>query len=251
MTGTTPATGPPGAADAVVWHDVECGGYAEDLPLWRELAAAAGGPVLDVGAGTGRVTLDLARRGVPVCALDVDPVLLAALRARAGAAPVDTVVADARAFALDGRGFALAVAPMQTVQLLGGPDGRAGFLRCVRRAVRPGALVVCALANVVEGYDAEDFDVPHPDMREVDGVVFASRPTAVRDSGDAFVLERVRERVAPDGTRTVTKDVIRLDRVPGVQLEREARALGFAVEPRRSIAPTDDHVGSEVVVLRA
>ena len=43
----------------VIWHDVECGAYVADLPLWRELAAACEGPILDVGAGTGRVTLDL------------------------------------------------------------------------------------------------------------------------------------------------------------------------------------------------
>jgi hypothetical protein len=36
------------------WHDLECGAYAEDLPLWRMLAGTVGGPVLDVGAGTGR-----------------------------------------------------------------------------------------------------------------------------------------------------------------------------------------------------
>ncbi len=52
--------------DLVRWHDLECGGYAIDLELWRELAAQAGGPVLDVGAGTGRVALDLARGGVAV-----------------------------------------------------------------------------------------------------------------------------------------------------------------------------------------
>ena len=57
---------------AVRWHDLECGGYDVDLPLWRELAAEAGGPVLDVGAGTGRVALDLARRGVAVTALDLE-----------------------------------------------------------------------------------------------------------------------------------------------------------------------------------
>ena len=48
---------------SVIWHDLECGGYREDLPLWRALADRAGGPVLDVGAGTGRVALDLARAG--------------------------------------------------------------------------------------------------------------------------------------------------------------------------------------------
>jgi len=47
---------------AVVWHDLECGAYLEDLPVWQRLAAQHGNPILDVGAGTGRVTLDLARR---------------------------------------------------------------------------------------------------------------------------------------------------------------------------------------------
>src|SRR5208283_2096223 len=50
--------GPP---DAVVWHDLECGTYRADLPLWRELARDAGvGPILEIGAGSGRVSLDLA-----------------------------------------------------------------------------------------------------------------------------------------------------------------------------------------------
>ena len=46
----------------VVWHDVECGRYSADLALWRELAAREPGPVLDVGAGTGRVALDARAR---------------------------------------------------------------------------------------------------------------------------------------------------------------------------------------------
>ena len=76
----------------VVWHDLECGSYRADLPLWRELAAEGAArlrerrePVLDVGAGTGRVALDLAARGPRVTALDRDAELLAALRERAAA----------------------------------------------------------------------------------------------------------------------------------------------------------------------
>jgi len=54
----------------VIWHDVECGAYAADLPLWRDLAISHAGPVLDVGAGTGRVSLHLAGQGHRVVALD-------------------------------------------------------------------------------------------------------------------------------------------------------------------------------------
>ncbi|MEO8688852.1 MAG: class I SAM-dependent methyltransferase, partial [Solirubrobacteraceae bacterium] len=86
----------------VIWHDIECGGYAADLPLWRELAAAEAGPVLDVGAGAGRVALELARHGHAVTALDRDAALLAELEARAGAAGLElrAEVADAAGFEL-------------------------------------------------------------------------------------------------------------------------------------------------------
>ena len=113
-----------------LWHDLECGAYGEDLPLWRTLAGEAGGAVLDVGAGTGRVALDLAAGDVVVVALDADTRLLQALEHRAAGLRVETVVADAREFTLDRR-FSLVLVPMQTLQLLG---DRAGARRsCAAR----------------------------------------------------------------------------------------------------------------------
>ena len=78
-----------------MWHDVECAAYAADLPLWRELAAASAGPVLDIGCGTGRVALDLAARG-PVVGLDSHPDLVAELAARAKARSLPVEAVDRR-----------------------------------------------------------------------------------------------------------------------------------------------------------
>src|SRR5215212_2421318 len=110
-----------GLADDVVWHDVECGGYEADLPLWRSLAADAAGPVLEIGCGTGRVALDLAEHGFDVAALDPVSALIRALeeRARAGRVAVEAAVGDARTLNMRRRDFALVIAPMQVVQLMG------------------------------------------------------------------------------------------------------------------------------------
>jgi SAM-dependent methyltransferase len=234
----------------VVWHDVECGAYAEDLPLWRDLAIAHGGPVLDVGAGTGRVALHLAGRGHAVVALDRSAALLAALRERAEGLPVETVEADARAFDLGDRRVGLIVVPMQTAQLLGGPEGRAAFLRRARAALAPGGLVAIAIADALEAFD-EAHDVPPlPDIREIDGIVYSSRPVAVRDSGDGAAIHRVRETVDAAGNRTVEDDVTHLDRVDAAMLEAEGGAAGLRAQRGRRIPQTDDYVGSTVVMLR-
>lgn len=234
----------------VLWHDLECGRYAQDLPLWRELAAEAAGPILDLGAGTGRVALDLARAGHDVVALDRDAQLLAALRERAGDLPVETVRADARDFRLDRR-FALVLAPMQTIQLLGGPDGRAGLLGSARAALRPGGLLACALADALEGFDAEHTEPPLPDVLERDGWVFASHPVAVRPDETGTTIERIRQTVSPAGARTAEGDAVRLDKLDGDALEAEGVAAGFHAAGRRFVEMTDEHVGSEVVLLRA
>jgi SAM-dependent methyltransferase len=234
---------------AIVWHDLECGGYSADLPLWRELAAEADGPVLDVGAGTGRVALDLARRGHAVTALDSDAELLATLRDRAGELPVGTVCADARTFALERR-FALILVPMQTVQILGGAAGRTAFLERARAHLEPGGRLAAALAVELEAVEPEEAAFPLPDLREIDGVVYASQPVAVRPRAGQWVIERVREVVALDGRRTVTHDEVRLDGLAPEELAEEAWRAGLELEEVRRIGETEEHVASEVVIVR-
>ena len=235
----------------VIWHDVECGAYAEDLFLWRSLAAEHGDPVLDVGAGTGRVALDLARHGHRVTALDNDADLIAELRRRAANLDVTGVVADARDFDLS-QEFALCIVPMQTIQLLGGIDGRAAFLRCAARQLASGGVLAVAIATTLEVFEVVDGGpAPLPDITEIDGVVYASQPTAVRSDSDGFVLERRRERVTVTGDRSVDCNRIRLDRLSVPALEAEGLAAGFRPAGRAEVAPTADYVGSEVVIFSA
>lgn len=55
-----------------LWHHLECGAYREDLPLWRALADAAAGPVLDVGAGDGTLLDAVERTGRVAAGLERD-----------------------------------------------------------------------------------------------------------------------------------------------------------------------------------
>jgi SAM-dependent methyltransferase len=231
----------------VTWHDVENGAYEADLPLWRELAEAVDGPVLDLGAGTGRVAADLAARGHELVALDSDAALLAALTERAP--HVTTVTADARDFDL-ARSFALVLAPMQLVQILGGHDARVAMLRGVHAHLIPGGLLAAALAEPLHALPEDDPSPPLPDMLERDGWVFSSQPLSVSERAGRVIVERRRQAVSPGGELQEEHVEIALDLLTPEQFEGEAETVGLAPAGRREIPETPDHIGSTVVLCR-
>jgi SAM-dependent methyltransferase len=233
-----------------LWHDLECGEYREDLPLWRSLAARAGGPVLDVGAGTGRVSLDLASGGVEVVALDAEAALLAALAHRAGGLPVEIELADARSFEI-ARRFSLVLVPMQTLQLLGGPHGRAAFLRRALAHLEPAGLLAAAVADPLDCFDDVHALPPPPAARWVADVCYSSQLLAVTEDGGRAAIHRRREILEPSGCRSGEDVVIHLDRLSAADVAAEAAALGFVVEPSRQVPETDAFLGSAVAMLRA
>ncbi|MGN6167926.1 MAG: class I SAM-dependent methyltransferase [Solirubrobacteraceae bacterium] len=235
----------------VIWHDLECGSYAADLPLWQALAARQGSSILELGAGTGRVTLDLARRGHRLVAVDRDPRLLYELRRRAEDLEIETVVADARAFSLQAP-VALCLVPMQMIQLLGGVAGRAAMFTCVARHLVPGGTLAIAISPKLERWSAGDGGgAPLPDTCERDGILYFSQPTAVYSDREGHVLERRRETVSPAGLRTAELDRIRLDHVRAGQLEREGAACGLTAAGRATVPATPDYASSQVVVFSA
>jgi SAM-dependent methyltransferase len=240
------------ATDAAAWHDVECASYSADLPLWRELAATHGGPVLDVGCGTGRVAFELAAQGHEVVGVDADPDLVAAFNRRVADSGLDARAhaADARALALERR-FPLAILPMQVVQLLGGAQGRSAMLAAVARHLEPNGVIAIALADPFEAVPPEEAVPPLPDLLEFDGWVLSSTPLAVRVEGDAVVIDRLRQAVSPTGELTEALAAITLDHCAPSTLEDEGRAAGLHPLPAGYVPPTRDYVGSTVVMLEA
>ncbi len=236
-----------GAIDAeAIWHDVECSSYAADLPLWEELATAGEGAVLDLGCGTGRVALHLARRGHKVIGVDHDATLLAVLRERAGDLAVEPVHADVREFELD-RPVALALAPMQTLQLLEGADARIACLRRVAAALAPNGRFAAAILEEMPPPD--DSPPPLPDVREVDGWVYSSLATEAAVGPGEVVVHRLRQTVSPEGKLAEEPNRVRIETFAAAQLEEEAATVGLVPVEHRRIGATDIHVGSTAVVL--
>jgi SAM-dependent methyltransferase len=229
-----------------IWHDVECGAYRADLTLWEQLAEEADGPVLDLGCGTGRVALHLARRGHSVIALDVDHELVAALDERADGLPLQTLLADARDFELE-TDIALALAPMQLIQLLPGHADRLESLRCIGANLLPGGRVALAIVEALPA--GADGDPPLPDVREIDEWVYSSLPLDAAVDGEEIAIRRLRQTVSPAGVLSEEENAVRIRRLSAEQLEREGAEAGLLALARRQIPATDIHVGSSVVVL--
>ncbi len=241
-----PGRGGPQAADVVCWHDVECGNYTADLELWAEIAGASDDPVLDLGCGSGRVALDLARRGHRVVGLDRDPALLATLERRAGGLPITSIQGDARRFDLDQK-FGLVLAPMQLIQLFGDAQERLQCLRCAAAHLRPAGRAALAIVEPISG--PGEAVALAPDVGEFGGSLYFSFPIETRVNAEAIRLRRLRRLIAA-GARPVEEfDQITLRQLSASQLEAEAEAAGLSGLERMEIPATDAHIGSTVLLL--
>lgn len=234
------------AGEAAIWHDVECGAYAADLRVWEGLADRCGDPVLELGAGTGRLALHLARRGHRVIGLDYDEELIAAQRERAAGLPVTPLLADGRGFELP-EPVALALAPMQFLQMLADRAERLACLDSIAAQLLPGGRVAAAM---VEGMpEPEEGEPLLPDVREVDGWIYSSLPLEAAVGPEHIHVRRLRQRVSPSGELTDTPDEVTICTLTADDLEAEAAEVGLVPIERLFIDPTADHVGSTVVVL--
>lgn len=214
--------------------------YNVDLPIWWELAADRD-PVLELGAGTGRVARELAAQGSIVIALDKDPALLTWL----GASPVEgrdqlvvPMLADATDFELP-RPVPLAIAPTSFIQLVG-PDARLYVLDHTRRALLPGGVAAFSVLDISE----EGFEGTYEITAEFPPHTYTLTESERRFEGG---LDLIFERRV--GARRLEPIVVRYYALTVAELVAEAQAAQLHLLDVIDVTGDDEFHGGQVVVF--
>ena len=234
-----------------IWHDVECASYDADLDLWRELAEAAGGPVLDLGCGTGPVALDLAERGHDVVGTAGDAAAAARI---ARAVRPDVVVLDLNlgtGSGVDVTRDVVAALPATRVLVLSASAeqqdvleavkaGASGYLvksasldeldDAVRRTAAGDAVFSAGLAGLLLGEfrrlgAGRDEGAPRLTERETDVLRLVSRGLSARQIAERLVLSH---RTVENHVQNTLRKLQLHNRV---ELTRYALEHGLADEP--------------------
>ncbi len=123
-----------------------------DVKLFVEAAVESGGPVLEVGCGTGRVLLPTARAGVSITGLDLSEYMLDVCRSalqnepRAVQERVELIQGDMRSFDL-GKKFNLITTPFRPFQHLITTKDQIRCLENIHRHLKPGGTFILDIFN--------------------------------------------------------------------------------------------------------
>lgn len=130
------------------WADVYDSVYSyvrDDIPFYVDEALAAGGPVLELGCGTGRVTIPIAAAGVDIIGVDSSPAMLAVARRKAAALPqaerLRFVEGDMRDLGL-GQKFSLVIIPFRGFLALMTVEDQMSALTSISSHLAPGGRLV-------------------------------------------------------------------------------------------------------------
>ena len=218
----------------------ELEGGRGDVEFYRRWAAHAGDPVLELGAGTGRVTWVLARSGATVVGLERSAAMLQ--RAEAKGADVAAAVRQRVRFVqgdmIDfelGAAFALVIIPYRSFQMITSPPEQRRSLRCIHRHLRAGGRLIVDLFDPLL-----EFCVPE-----------ASSPCLERTvrhpvSGNAVRVEVVRLQTDPVKQVLVERWRFREVNEAGDVLRQEEEALAMRWTYRQEMRYLLELTGFEI-----
>jgi SAM-dependent methyltransferase len=124
----------------------------QDLSFFVEMAAASAGPMLEIGCGTGRVLLPIARAGLEITGMDMSPSMLSVCRERLAREPsevqrrVQLREGDMRDFELS-RKFTLITLPFRPFQHLLTVADQLACLQHIHRHLAPQGRVIIDVFN--------------------------------------------------------------------------------------------------------
>jgi SAM-dependent methyltransferase len=121
-----------------------------DIPFFLEFAEQTTGPILELMAGTGRVTVPLVASGAEVVAVDYSSEMLASLRENLTQAGLQAIIQfmDIRQLAI-GQTFKLILRPFHAFPEITDPVDQMQALRAIRAHLAPGGRFICTLHNPV------------------------------------------------------------------------------------------------------
>jgi len=201
------------APDAATLYDWECRHVLhrsdQDVGFWLQRAQEAGGPVLELACGTGRLTGALAAGGVRIVGLDNDRTMLATAKRRCrrrspGAWPI-FVAADMRRFAL-ARRYPLVFIGYNSLQLLTAAGEMVDALVVAREHLAAGGLVGVEVTDFQRGgADGPEDGISPQLLAEADGIRLSG--TLVHDLANR--TSRYRRHFAGDGWSRQSDVIVR------------------------------------------
>ena len=132
-------------------------GERRDIDFYKALAEEKNAPILELGCGTGRILIPLARQGTEITGLDIEPGMLERCRRKLRGEPdevrgrVTLIEGNMRDFDL-GRTFGLVTAPFRAFQHLETAEDQISCLESVRRHLADDGTLVLDLFNPSMAY---------------------------------------------------------------------------------------------------
>ncbi|MGN6257680.1 MAG: class I SAM-dependent methyltransferase [Solirubrobacterales bacterium] len=235
---------------------------SRDCEWYVELARGTGGPVLELGAGSGRITLAVAAAGVPVHAFDRDAGMLAALERKLGALDrerdlVTPVLGDFRELNLGAR-FKLVLAPFSVLLYNRSQAQLVECLRRVRQHLLPGGKIAFDVFDPDDEYIAANLGrgagtwrwtgmFPSPDG----GLICCSEATVYEPASQTFTeLRRFELLTSAGAVRSQRIQRFDLAYFYADDLHRALEAAGFAsIEVKSGFGGTGDDGALVAVAL--
>ena len=226
--------------DAARLYDLTAA-YRGDVDFYLGIARRAGGTVLDLGCGTGRILLRLAEAGFEVVGVDFSQPMLGVCREKVSRESPDVqkrielVHADMARFAV-ARSFRLVILPYRSFQYLTSTEDQLSCLACVRSHLEPGGLLALDVFNPSVHFLASEHGAGNaPEWEEYDTLPDGTRVAIADNTTGVDLLQQIVRGTTlfrltrPDGSVQTSRHEYAMRYIFRYELEHLLARAGFKI----------------------